>query len=67
MKIKKIIKERIDLYVKEKYMKVFFDLLRNINEILKKEEKNKVDTIFQRYFKENKKEISFSEKIKNYF
>ena len=67
MKIKKIIQERIDLYVKEKYMKVFFDLLRNINEILKKEEKNKVDTIFQRYFKENKKEISFSEKIKNYF
>ena len=67
MKIKKIIQERIDLYVKEKYMKVFFDLLRNINEILKKEEKNKVDTIFQRYFKENKKEIPFSEKIKNYF
>ena len=48
-------------------MKVFIDLWRNINKISKKEEKNKVDTIFQRCFKENKKEIFFSEKMKNYF
>ena len=39
--LSKWIKKRIDFYVKEKYMKVFIDLLRNINKISKKEEKIK--------------------------
>ena len=66
-KIKDDIKKNMDLFVKEKYMNTFFDILRKVKEIIKNEENKKIETIFNRFFKEKKKEIPFENKIQNYF
>ena len=66
-KIKDDIKKNMDLFVKEKYMNTFFDILRKVKEIIKNEENKKIETIFNRFFKEKKKEIPFEDKIQNYF
>ena len=66
-KIKDDIKKNMSLFVKEKYMNTFFDILRKVKEIIKNEEKKKIETIFHRFYKEKKKEIPFENKIQNYF
>ena len=66
-KIKDDIKKNMCLFVKEKYMKAFFDILRRLKDIIKNEENKKIETIFNRFYKEKKKEIPFKNKIQNYF
>ena len=66
-KIKDDIKKNMCLFVKEKYMKAFFDILRRLKDIIKNEDNKKIETIFNRFYKEKKKEIPFKNKIQNYF
>ena len=62
-----IIKERIKFFLKEKYMDVFFELLRNIEKIIKEEEDNKIETIFHKYYKDKNYHPTTKEKVDKYF
>ena len=62
-----IIKQRIKLFLKEKYMDVFFEILRNIEQIIKEEEDNKIETIFHKYYKDKNYHPTTKEKVDNYF
>jgi hypothetical protein len=58
-----IIKQRIKLFLKEKYMDVFFEILRNIEQIIKEEEDNKIETIFHKYYKDKNYHPTTKEKV----
>ena len=58
-----IIKQRIKLFLKEKYMDIFFEILRNIEQIIKEEEDNKIETIFHKYYKDKNYHPTTKEKL----
>ena len=70
MKISDILDQKIGAYVNLKYTETFCIILRNINNIIRQEEKNKpYETIFNKFYKENNfnNQNSMKEKIDKYF
>ena len=62
-----VIKSRIKLFLSERYMEVFVDILRNIKEIIIMDKNNKIETLFNKYYKDNQIKNSMEENIQNYF
>ena len=48
-------------------MEVFVDILRNIKEIIIMDKNNKIETLFNKYYKDNQIKNSMEENIQNYF
>ena len=62
-----VIKSRIKLFLNERHMEVFVDILRNIKEIIIMDKNNKIETLFNKYYKDNQIKNSMEENIQNYF
>ena len=62
-----VIKSRIKLFLSERHMEVFVEILRNIKEIIIMDKNNKIETLFNKYYKDNQIKNSMEENIQNYF